>query len=31
MRALAGNYIMNGEKKEAYVVRCEMLQETDIM
>ncbi len=31
MRALAGNYIENNGKKEAYVVRCEMLKQTDIM
>ena len=32
MRALAGNYIQrkNG-KKEAYVIRCDQLEETDIM
>lgn len=32
MRALAGNYIVNSQrKKEAYVVRCDQLEETDIM
>ena len=31
MRALAGNYINKGGKKEAFVARCEDLKPTDIM
>ena len=32
MRALAGNYINKRDgKKEAFVVRCEQLKESDIM
>ena len=32
MRALAGNYIENSNgEHEAYVVRCEMLKDTDLM
>ena len=31
MRALAGNYIYNNGKKEAFVARCEDLKPTDLM